>query len=161
MADIQAAVGQAHTLLSSIIEASAGTSERAKRKAMVAEAAVTVVDSGIQAAVEVARAAASYPDFAGIASHGLAAAGFVVAAAKAAAVAGGGGASAPSAPSASGGSSSRPNAFDRAPANDVGSGGPSKVIYQVGTFPLVTKAEIGREVGRFDRIGRRAMAARI
>lgn len=149
--EVQKAVGDAHSLVSSIIQASAGSSERAQKKALQAEAAASAINSGIQAAVEVARAAASYPDVAGIVAHGTAAAAYVVAAAKAAIVAGGGGGAAGSGtPSAAaqagggGGGSSRPNSFDSpAPANDNARGEASRVIVQVG-MPMGQPADIGR-----------------
>lgn len=149
--EVQKAVGDAHSLVSSIIQASAGSSERAQKKALQAEAAASAINSGIQAAVEVARAAASYPDVAGIVAHGTAAAAYVVAAAKAAIVAGGGGGAAGSGvPSAAaqagggGGGSSRPNSFDSPqPANDNARGEASRVIVQVG-MPMGQPADIGR-----------------
>lgn len=169
MIDIGESVGAAHTLLSSIIDAQVGSSAASKKKAIQAEAALTVVDSGVKAAVQIAEAAGSYPDVAGMISHGASAAGFVVAATRAAIVAGGGGGSAgsgtPSAAAQAGGdSSSKPSAFDRPVSASPSSSGPSRVVYQIGgpgSFPLATEAELGRTLIRFDRIGRRAIGARV
>jgi len=117
--------GQAHTLLASVIEASAGSSEKSQKAKTQALAAASMVQSGIEMAVEIARIAQSYPDPVGMATHAIGAANFAVAIGVAAAAAGGGGSAPPSggasvpAASSPGGGPSGPPAGAQEPGGNV------------------------------------------
>ena len=160
--DILSVSAGAHKLLGDVIEASAGSSAKSQKAAMQAAAAVSAIDSGINAAVEVARAAASYPDVAGMASHGFAAAAFTVAAAKAAAQAGGAGGDTGGA-SAAAPATSSPGGGPSGGSSGGGERGGDTVIINWGSAGLVyaaDKAQLGRDIDNMiqasrSRLGRR------
>ncbi len=129
---ILSTTAQAHTLLASVIEASAGSSEKSEKAKTQALAAASMVSSGIEMAVEIARIAQSYPDPVGMATHAIGAANFAVAIGVAAAAAGGGGAAAPS---GGGGmpATSSPGGGPSAPAQTGEPGGNTYNVYVGGS----------------------------
>ena len=163
-AEIQGAVAGAFGVVNSAMEASLATSKKTEEEKSKIMATGAFIQSVVGAALSVARAAASYPDVAGIIAHGTAAAAYVVSAATAAAKmggGGGGGAAAPAAASGGGGGASRPSAFDSPASNDNNSAGPSRVIVQVGGLPLGTPADTGRAVDYALHRSRRSYSGRI
>ena len=141
LADIQNGVASGFQVLNDAILLSAGSSEKAQKQAQAVMAGVAVVEAGIQAALEVARAAASYPDVVGMAAHATAAAAFVVAGVKAATMGGG------SAPSGGGGA---PAARTGGPSMSGGSHerGGDTIIVNLGSTALYAadKAQLGRDL---------------
>jgi hypothetical protein len=155
---IQQGVTDGFSLMNDVIALAAGTSEAAQKKAAQVMAATAMVEAVVQGALEVARAAASYPDVAGMVAHGTAAAAFGVAAVKAGMTMGGAG--------ASGGGGGAPSAPTGGPSLSGGERerGGDTIVINWGSQGLVyaaDRAQLGRDLedmigeGR-SRLGRAA-----
>lgn len=151
---ILSVTGDAHKLMGDIVSAAAGSSAKSQKIATQVMAAAAMTEAIVQGAIEVARAAASYPDVAGMVTHGIAAASYAVAATKAGIVAGGGGGAAgsgvPSASAQTSGSGTK--AVGGGPSSSSGSGrGGDTVIINWGSSGLVyaaDRAQLGRDMDR-------------
>jgi hypothetical protein len=152
--EILGSVSGAHKLMGDIVSAAAGSSAKSQKVATQVMAAAAMTEAIVQGAIEVARAAASYPDIAGMVTHGVAAASYAVAATKAGIVAGGGGGAAGSGvPSAAAQSGGGTKSVGGGPSSSSGSSskGGDTIIINWGSSGLVYAADrdqLGRDMDR-------------
>jgi len=143
LTEIQDTLGAAFQVMNDAIQAAAessGASAETQKKIM---AGAALAEAIVQGAIEVARAAASYPDFVGMATHGIAAAAYAVAAVKAGGSMGSSAAPAGAARAPTGGPSSS--------GGDGGRRGGDVYNISMGNGALVTAgthAEVARELRR-------------